>query len=102
MSLDDVFVFKRRFRRRKDDKELNPFREVYYRRDYAPRVTAVVTPSGVTGGRRVSIDGSWRIRKVDKPILHGKERRIRPVPALTRRGKSNARPHLAPRGENDV
>lgn len=27
MSLDDVFIFKRRFRRRKDDKELNPFRE---------------------------------------------------------------------------
>ena len=82
MSLDDVFVFKLRFRRREDDKGLNPVREVYY--------------------RRVSIDGSWRIRKFDKPILHGKERMIRPVPALTRRGKSNARPRLAPRGENDV
>ena len=82
MSLDDVFVFKLRFRRREADKGLNPVREVYY--------------------RRVSIDGSWRIRKFDKPILHGKERMIRPAPASTRRGKSNARPRLAPRGENDV
>ena len=41
MSLDDIFAFKRRFRRRKDDKELNSAREVYYRRDYAPEVTAL-------------------------------------------------------------
>ena len=41
MSLDDVFVFKLRFRRREDDKGLNPVREVYYRRDYAPEVTAL-------------------------------------------------------------
>ena len=47
MSLDDVFVFKLRFRRREDDKGLNPVREVYYRRDYAPGVTAfVTTPPG--------------------------------------------------------
>ncbi len=47
MSLDDIFAFKRRFRRRKDDKELNSAREVYYRRDYAPGVTAfVTTPPG--------------------------------------------------------
>lgn len=62
ISLDDVFVFKLRFRRREDDKGLNPVREVYY--------------------RRVSIDGSWRIRKFDKPILHGKERMIRPRPRI--------------------
>ena len=41
MSLDDIFAFKRRFRRRKDDKGLNSVREVYYRRDYAPEVTAL-------------------------------------------------------------
>ena len=47
MSLDDVFVFKLRFRRREADKGLNPVREVYYRRDYAPGVTAfVTTPPG--------------------------------------------------------
>mgnify|MGYP000873399032 CR=1 FL=1 len=44
MSLDDIFAFKRRFRRREDDKGLNSVREVYYRRDYAPEVTAFVTP----------------------------------------------------------
>ena len=41
MSLDDIFAFKRRFRRRKDDKGLNSVREVYYRRDYALEVTAL-------------------------------------------------------------
>ena len=41
MSLDDIFAFKRRFRRRKDDKGMNSVREVYYRRDYAPEVAAL-------------------------------------------------------------
>ena len=58
MSLDDIFAFKRRFRRRKDDKELNSAREVYYRRDYAPGVTAVVTP---LPGAASPEDGAFRL-----------------------------------------
>ena len=58
MSLDDIFAFKRRFRRRKDDKELNSVREVYYRRDYAPEVTAfVTTPPGAASPE----DGAFRL-----------------------------------------
>lgn len=44
MRLDDIFAFKLRFKRREDDKGLHPVREVYYRRDYAPGVSAFVTP----------------------------------------------------------
>ena len=58
MSLDDIFAFKRRFRRRKDDKELNSVREVYYRRDYAPEVTAFVTP---LPGAASPEDGAFRL-----------------------------------------
>ena len=58
MSLDDIFAFKRRFRRRKDDKGLNSVREVYYRRDYAPGVTAfVTTPPGAASPE----DGAFRL-----------------------------------------
>ena len=58
MNLDDVFVFKLRFRRREDDKGLNPVREVYYRRDYAPGVTAFVTP---LPGAASPEDGAFRL-----------------------------------------
>ena len=58
MSLDDVFVFKLRFRRREDDKGLHPVREVYYRRDYAPGVTAFVTP---LPGAASPEDGAFRL-----------------------------------------
>ena len=72
MSLDDVFVFKLRFRRREDDKGLTPVREVYYRRDYAPGVTAFVTP---LPGAASPEDGAFRLtfRDENRDVLMEKD-----------------------------
>lgn len=72
MSLDEVFGFKLRFRRRDDDKGLNPQRQVYYRRDYGAGVTAFVTP---LDGEDAPRDEAFRLtfRDENKDVLMVKD-----------------------------
>ena len=72
MRLDDIFVFKLRFKRRDDDKGLHPVREVYYRRDYAPGVSAFVTP---ISGASSPTDEAFRLtfRDENKDVLMEKD-----------------------------